>query len=272
MSSNMARRGAIAGVLAAALLVVLAILSRVAPVGPVYQTSMDYLYQVVSVLAFGAIIGAILCLDAWQRPYPGYGRVGHIGSILASLGYAIVLLVVIINIALGGWHLTPVRIVGAVTVLVGSALLGVATIRARKMPWWCGVLLIVAFPIGDIVDGMFAGGEAIMLALLWGLRGCGTVEANHLDCSTRRAAPGCILRPPPPPHLGPGGDLAVEVPYGSRDEIGDLGTAFNDMASEAWERFDVRGSGRSFLCERGQLAARVRFRGRSGCLPAEGGA
>ncbi len=28
-----------------------------------------------------------------------------------------------------------------------------------------------------------------------------------------------------------GGDLAVEVPQGSRDEIGDLGTAFNDMAS-----------------------------------------
>ena len=28
-----------------------------------------------------------------------------------------------------------------------------------------------------------------------------------------------------------GGDLAVEVPHGSRDEIGDLGTAFNDMAS-----------------------------------------
>ena len=28
-----------------------------------------------------------------------------------------------------------------------------------------------------------------------------------------------------------GGDLAVQVPQGSRDEIGDLGTAFNDMAS-----------------------------------------
>ena len=41
MSSNMARRGAIAGVLAAALLVVMAILSRVAPLGPVYQTPMD---------------------------------------------------------------------------------------------------------------------------------------------------------------------------------------------------------------------------------------
>jgi class 3 adenylate cyclase len=28
-----------------------------------------------------------------------------------------------------------------------------------------------------------------------------------------------------------GGDLAVQVPHGSRDEFGDLGTAFNDMAS-----------------------------------------
>jgi len=28
-----------------------------------------------------------------------------------------------------------------------------------------------------------------------------------------------------------GGDLAVQVPHGSRDEIGDLGTAFNDMAA-----------------------------------------
>jgi hypothetical protein len=176
MSSNMARWGGIAGVLAAALLIVTAILSRVAPVGSVYETPMDYLYQVVSVLAFGAIIGAVLCLDAWQRPYPGYGRVGRIGSILASVGYAIVLLVVIINIALGGWHLTPVRIVGAVTLLVGSALLGVATLRARKMPWWCGVLLIVAFPIGDVIDGMFAGGEAIMLALLWGSVGAALLK------------------------------------------------------------------------------------------------
>jgi hypothetical protein len=164
----MARRGGIAGVLAAALFVVTAILSRIGPVRAVYQSPTDYLYQVVLLLAFTATIGAVLCLDAWQRPYPGYGRVGRIGSILASLGYAIVLLVVIINISLGGWHLTQVRIVGAVTILVGSALLGVATLRARKMPWWCGVLLIVAFPIGDVIDGMFAGGEAIMLALLWG--------------------------------------------------------------------------------------------------------
>ena len=64
MSSNIARRGAIASLLAAALLVVAAILSRVAPVGSVYQTPTDYLYQVVLVLGFGVIIGAVLWLDA----------------------------------------------------------------------------------------------------------------------------------------------------------------------------------------------------------------
>lgn len=168
MSSPMARRGGIAGVLAAALFVSAAILSRLAPVGAIYQTPTDYLYQVLLVVAFAATIGTVLALNAWHRPYPRYGRVGAIGSIVAILGYAIVLLVVVINMVLGGWNLTPVRIVGAVMVLVGSALLGVATLRARQLPWWCGVLLIVAFPIGDVIDGMFAGGEAIMLALLWG--------------------------------------------------------------------------------------------------------
>jgi len=168
MLSNIARRGGWAGLLAAALFVSAAILSRLAPVGAVYKTPTDYLYQVLLVLAFAATIGAVLALNAWQRPYPRYGRVGAIGSILASLGYAIVLLVVIINMVLGGWNLTQVRIVGAVMVLIGSALLGVATLRARQLPLWCGVLLIVAFPIGDVLDGLFAGGEAIMLALLWG--------------------------------------------------------------------------------------------------------
>ena len=230
MSSNMARRGGIAGLLAAALLIVTAILSRVAPVGSVYQTPMDYLYQVVSVLAFGAIIAAILCLDAWQRPYPGYGRVGHIGSILASVGYAIVLLVVIINIALGGWHLTPVRIVGAVTLLVGSALLGVATLRAREMPWWCGVLLIVAFPIGDVIDGMFAGGEAIMLALLWGSVGAALWRRSRLVWSTSRAIHGALRLP----NMRNGSD-------GQDPEQTSAGGAFNGIVWLIWARASAIG-------------------------------
>lgn len=168
MSLNQVKRGGLAGVLAAALFLLTTILSRIAPVEAVFQSPTDYLQQVVMVLAFAATIGAVLGLHALQRAHPRYGRVGAVGSILTILGYGTVLLVVVVGIVLGGRSITEVRIAGALTVLVGSALLGVATLRARLVPWWCGVLLIVAFPIGDVLDGVFAGGEGIMLALLWG--------------------------------------------------------------------------------------------------------
>jgi hypothetical protein len=53
-------------------------------------------------------------------------------------------------------------------VLVGSALLGVIIIRARLLPWWCGVLLIVTFPLGHFANALFSSAENLLLALLWG--------------------------------------------------------------------------------------------------------
>jgi hypothetical protein len=62
-----------------------------------------------------------------------------------------------------------VRLTGGVAVLIGSILLGVVTIRARLVPWWCGVLLIVAFPLGHFSNAIVSGGEGILLRILWGL-------------------------------------------------------------------------------------------------------
>jgi hypothetical protein len=57
-------------------------------------------------------------------------------------------------------------------VLVGSILLGAMTIRARILPWWCGVLLIVGFLIGDILEMVVVvGSENIVFAIVWGLIG-----------------------------------------------------------------------------------------------------
>src|SRR3712207_8136873 len=57
---------------------------------------------------------------------------------------------------------------GGVAVLVGSILLGVMTLRARLLPWWCGVLLIVGFPLGDILEGVVGtGSESIVLGIVW---------------------------------------------------------------------------------------------------------
>ena len=56
----------------------------------------------------------------------------------------------------------------AVVILVGSAILGVVVLRMHLLPWWCGALLIVAFPVGHFANALFASAENILLALLWG--------------------------------------------------------------------------------------------------------
>jgi hypothetical protein len=47
------------------------------------------------------------------------------------------------------------------------------TIRARILPWWCGVLLSVGFPLGDDILDMVVvvGSESIVFAIVWGLIG-----------------------------------------------------------------------------------------------------
>ena len=52
------------------------------------------------------------------------------------------------------------RQIAALGLLVGSALLGVLVLITRVVPWWCGVLLIIAFPLGDVVDAAFPVAKA----------------------------------------------------------------------------------------------------------------
>src|SRR4249920_3450217 len=86
-------------------------------------------------------------------------------------GYAIIAAVTAINIVQGQRSLQTVRISGALVLLIGSALLGMIIIRAKLLPWWCGVLLIVAFPLGDAANAIFSSAENLLLALLWGSMG-----------------------------------------------------------------------------------------------------
>jgi hypothetical protein len=61
-----------------------------------------------------------------------------------------------------------VRLGFAVVILIGSAILGAVVLRMQLVPWWCGVLLIVAFPVGHFANALLASAEDILLALLWG--------------------------------------------------------------------------------------------------------
>jgi hypothetical protein len=168
MASNVVRWGGLAGVFAAVMFVVSFIINQLAPVQRTYDSSSDYLHQVIVLVAYAGVLVAILGLHALQSPSRRYGQLGAVGSLLTFTGYSIVFVVSAISTLQGGQTLLTVRLAGGVAALVGSILLGVMTIRARVVPWWCGVLLIVAFPLGDFSNAVLRGGEAILMGLLWG--------------------------------------------------------------------------------------------------------
>jgi hypothetical protein len=166
--SSTVRWGGIAGVVAAALLVLSAILNQLSPIKTTYDAAASYLYLAAVFLAYVAVLVALLGIHAVHRGRPRYGRLGAVGTVLTFAGYAIIAIVTAISMVQGQRSLQIVRIGGALLLLVGSVLLGVILLRAKLLPWWCGVLLIVAFPLGDRANAIFSSAEYLLLALLWG--------------------------------------------------------------------------------------------------------
>jgi hypothetical protein len=156
--------GGIAGLAAAALLIVSAILNQMSPGAAGSNLYLD----VVVLVAYIAVIVAVLGIQALHSGKPRYGRLGTTGAVLTMTGYAIIAIMTVISMVQGQRSLLPVRLTGAGLVLVGSALLGVIIILARLLPWWCGVLLIVTFPLGHFANALFSSAENLLMALLWG--------------------------------------------------------------------------------------------------------
>jgi hypothetical protein len=168
MSSNVVRWGGVAGVVAAAMWVMSFILIQLTSLPRVFESFSDYLIEVILLVGYVGTIGAIVGLHALQSQSERYGRLGALGSLLTSIGYATVFVATTGSILQGGQALLSVRLTGGIAVLLGSVLLGAITLYARVVPWWCGVLLIVAFPLGDFSNAIVRGGEGVLLGLLWG--------------------------------------------------------------------------------------------------------
>src|SRR5688572_13293089 len=150
--------GGVAGVVAAGMWVLSFILIQLTSLPSVFESFSDYLIEVVLLVGYAGTMGAIVGLHALQSQSGRYGILGAGGSLLAFIGYAIVLVVATTgSILQGGQALLTVRLTGGIAVLVGSVLLGAITLYARVVPWWCGVLLIVAFPLGDFSNAIVRG-------------------------------------------------------------------------------------------------------------------
>ena len=169
--SSKVKSGGIAGVAAAALLVLSAILYLLSPVQRTYDSAASYLYLGVTLAAYVAVIVTVLGIHALHGGSPRYGRLGATGTVLTIAGYAFIAVMTVISMVQGYASFLTVRLAGAGVLLVGSVLLGVIILRARLLPWWCGVLLIVAFPLGHFANALFGAAENLLLALLWGSTG-----------------------------------------------------------------------------------------------------
>jgi hypothetical protein len=170
MSSKI-KSGGIAGVVASALLILSAILYQLNPVQRTYDSATSYFYLGVVLAAYIAVIVAVLGIHALHSGTPRYGRLGVTGTVLTIAGYAFIAVMTVISMVQGHPSFLTVRFAGAGVLLVGSVLLGVIIIRARLLLWWCGVLLIVTFPLGHFANAIFGAAENLLLALLWGSMG-----------------------------------------------------------------------------------------------------
>jgi hypothetical protein len=161
----------VAGLAAAGLLILSAVLGQLSPAEGIVDTPAEYLYRAVVVLAYVGVIIAVLGIHSLHAGSSRYGALGTAGAVITIAGYAIIAVITLIATFRDFEYLLTVRIGAAALVLVGSLLLGVIIIRAKLLPWWCGVLLIIAFPLGDVANALFSSAENLILALLWGSMG-----------------------------------------------------------------------------------------------------
>ena len=131
---NLSRWGGLAAMVGGVLWMVVFALFALRPSGPgvmpPYRSFEGlYLPNLVSVVL---IVAGIVALHARLRSL--YGRLGTAGFILALVGAAMLV------ISGASW---PWELIGAIALLLGSLLIGVATLVANAPPRWGAIALIV---------------------------------------------------------------------------------------------------------------------------------
>ena len=168
MSPKIVKLGGLAGILAAALFLITAAIDQIAPVDVVYDSPNEYAHLAVSTAAFLAVVVAVVGVWALKSRTGRLRRLATVAAWLVGVGYGLVALLNIVNLLVGGRSLNNVRLGFALVMLIGSVILGVVILVTRVLPWWCGVLMIIAFPLGHFANALFPSAENILYVLLWG--------------------------------------------------------------------------------------------------------
>src|ERR671921_2523850 len=109
------------------------------------------LLEVVGLVGFHALQGR------------NYGRIGRAGLYTAIGGIVVWALVILASLFGESVSLGLLAAVGALGMLVGFVLYGAATLQARVLPRWCGILFIVFIPVGLLLGDL----QPIWGGLVW---------------------------------------------------------------------------------------------------------
>ena len=124
-------------------------------------------FAVLSLALIGTL-GGLVGLNALQQAR--YGRLGQVGFYFAFVG---TLFALMIRLYLRDDVLDAMLVLGFFGMIVGFVLLGIATLRARVLPRWSGLLLILSLPLWIIVGVVIAlvadGDGWISMGLAFGL-------------------------------------------------------------------------------------------------------
>jgi hypothetical protein len=165
-SSDLIRWGALGDVLAGVAWVVSGLISLVVPGQGTEEigSSSYYLLETIFCIASVGMLGGLAGLHASQAA--SYGRLGAVGFYAAFIGTALIFISTAATILAGREVLNFLLVLGYLGTL-GLVLLGVATLSARVLPQWCGVLLMVAILGIPIYFALGNYGGAILYDLLW---------------------------------------------------------------------------------------------------------
>ena len=139
--------------------------------GPVVlASSSDYLVQALLVLGLAGTLGAVAgVLDAsLRRSAHGRGRGWGlaVGSSSALLGHALLLYGALTTAARGAAAVPDPLAWGSPAALVGVVVLGTAALDAEVLPRWCGLLLVLGYPLCALPWGSWAG-EWMIMGSVW---------------------------------------------------------------------------------------------------------
>jgi hypothetical protein len=171
MAPSLVRWGALAALVSGVLWIVGGLLHLAYPQDPPGALGhfLNYLGTAIFSGAYLGMLGGLVGLHA--RQVESYGRLGTVGFLLAFAGAALAFVgqatsgIFPENGALGWLFSDPgyAFLAGILLMSLGLVLLGVATLRARVLPRWCGVGLIALV----VFSALGAFGGFVAFGLIW---------------------------------------------------------------------------------------------------------